>query len=379
MVALEAISYPMRQQGVRQTFNTPGLVLDLDALEHNIAYMARTMTAAGKRLRPHSKSHKCPKIALAQIAAGAAGVCCATLDEAEIMAANGVSGILLTSPITTPEKILRLMDLLRAAPDTQVVVDNVDNVRALSQAARMAEVSVPVLLDIEIGFGRTGVVDVDQAETVARAIDEKAELRFDGVQAYGGHLQHTADYHERLALSTQAHAFIEAIIKRLSTLGMPPPLVTGGGTGTHAIDSQSGPFTEIQAGSYIFMDADYERIAYRPGENWPFRNSLFVQTTVISANRTGMVTTDAGSKAFALNGEKPRIVTNGYERATYEYLGDEHGRVNLFDRTIAPVIGAKLECVPSHCDPTVALYDRYLCVRGDSLVDVWPILARGRR
>lgn len=379
MTVLRPITYPLNQQGTRQVLNTPCLALDVGALRDNIEYMAQVMAKAGCRLRPHSKSHKCPEIAKAQIAAGAVGVCCATLDEAETMAANGVFGILITSPVTTDEKVRRLIDLLGIAPDTQIVVDNPANARGIGAAARKAETSAPVLLDIEIGFGRTGVVDADQAVALAEAIRREPGLRYEGVQAYGGHLQHTAEYQRRLELTCEAHRFIEGIVAALSAIGMPPPLVTGGGTGTHAIDSAGGPFTEIQAGSYVFMDAEYETITYRPGERWPFKNSLFVQTSVISANRAGMVTTDAGSKAFALNGAMPRITSPELQGASYSYLGDEHGRITLPYGVTPPALGTKVECVPSHCDPTVALYDRYYCVQRDALVGVWPILARGRR
>ncbi len=180
MTALEPIRYQLGQKGSRRNVNTPNLLLDLDAFTHNVATMATTISQAGKRLRPHFKSHKCPRIASAQMAAGAVGICCATLDEAEIAVANGLAGILLTSPITSADKILRLTRLLQKAPETQVVVDNVENVQALAQAARAAGVVVPVLLDIEIGFGRTGVVDADQAQNLAGAIRVRARCATKG-------------------------------------------------------------------------------------------------------------------------------------------------------------------------------------------------------
>lgn len=374
-----AITYPLHRPDTRRTINTPGLVLDLDVLERNIAVMAERMRATGRLLRPHAKSHKCPEIAQAQIAAGAVGICCATLDEAEVMAAHALEGILITSPVTTPEKIERVTALLNAAPDTRIVVDHPDNAIALGEAVRRAGRKLGVLIDIEVGFGRTGVVDADAAEALARVIAEQEALRLDGVQAYGGHLQHTADYRERLALCTATHQFVAGIVARLAAIGMPPLIVSGGGTGTHDIDSTTGPFTELQAGSYVFMDAEYETIVYRENAGWPFGNALFVQTAVISTNAVGMVTTDAGVKAFALNGAPPRVVEPGLEAAQYSYLGDEHGRLSMAAGTTPPALGARVECVPSHCDPTVALYDRYHCVRGDMIVDIWPIAARGRR
>lgn len=376
---LAPIDYRFGESGSRREINTPALVLDLDAFERNIARMAQRMQSFDRKLRPHAKSHKCSRIAKAQIAAGAVGICCATLDEAEVMVANGVRAILITSPLTTDMKIARLAELVRQAPDTAVVVDNPDNASALARTARARGVLLPVLVDVELGFGRTGVLTVDDAEALARHIRGEEGLSYAGVQAYGGHLQHLASYEERLQTCRRAHGFIAEIVARLRSLGMPPALVTGGGTGTHAIDGPSGPFTEIQAGSYIFMDAEYQGIEYGDGKDWPFENALFVQTAVTSVNVPGTVTTDAGTKAFALNGPKPRVVTAGFVGAGYEYSGDEHGRLRLAAGMAAPRLGSRIECVIPHCDPTVAHYDAFHCVRGDALVDIWPIDARGRR
>lgn len=376
---LPPIDYGFGEPGSRHGLNTPSLVLDLDMLERNVARMAEIVRGRGRKLRPHAKSHKCSRIARMQLDAGAVGICCATLDEAETMAAAGITGILITSPVTTAIKIARLVDLARRVPDTMIVVDNPANVAALAEAAGQAGIVLPVLVDVELGFGRTGVLTSDAAETLARAIAAAPALRLAGVQAYGGHLQHTADHGERLKLSRRAHAFIGEVVDRLTSIGMPPEIVTGGGTGTHAIDSAEGPFTEIQAGSYVFMDAEYRDIVYEQGRDWPFGNSLFVQTAVISVNVAGSVTTDAGTKSFALNGPKPRIVTPGLTQASYDYSGDEHGRVKFGPGMTAPVLGERLECMVSHCDPTVVLYDAFHCVRGDVLVDIWPVDARGRR
>lgn len=376
---LPPLDYSFGEPGSRYKLNTPSLVLDLDALERNIARMAQIIRASGRKLRPHAKSHKCARIAKLQIDTGAVGICCATLDEAENMAANGIRGILITSPVTTAIKISRLIDLTRQAPDTMIVVDNPDNAKVLAEAARQGGIVLSVLVDVELGFGRTGILTVDAAEILARAIASCPSLRFAGVQAYGGHLQHTADYGERLKLSRRAHEFIREIIARLTSIGMPPAIVTGGGTGTHAIDSAEGPFTEIQAGSYVFMDAEYQDITYEDGNDWPFENALFVQTAVTSINVAGTATTDAGTKSFALNGPKPRIITRELSGATYEYSGDEHGRVRLGPGMTQPKLGARIECVIPHCDPTVVLYDAFHCVRKDVLVEIWPVDARGRR
>ena len=366
------------KSGSRYGLNTPALVLDLDAFERNLALMAAAIRESDLNLRPHAKSHKCVRIARAQIDAGAIGICCATLDEAEIMAAAGIPGILITSPLTTDAKISRLVDLARQGADVMIVVDHVSNVSALDRAARTAGIRLPVLVDVELGFGRTGVTTIDAAEALTHQIKTSQALTFNGLQAYGGHLQHIADYAKRLEKTQNAHHYIAEIINRLKEIGLTPRLVSGGGTGTAMIDGRAGSLMEIQAGSYIFMDGEYEAIAYGKGQVWPYECALFVQTAVISANHAGMVTTDAGTKAFAVNGPKPRIVTPGLENALYEYCGDEHGRVRLEPGSAVPRLGDRIECVVPHCDPTVILYDAFHCVRGDRLVDVWSIDARGR-
>ncbi len=379
MPTLPKIEYRFGEAGSRYRLNTPSLILDLDALERNISRMAETIRGFGRRLRPHAKSHKCIRIAESQIDAGAIGICCATLDEAEIMAAGGIKGILITSPLTTAIKIQRLVDIARQVPGTMVVVDDPENAATLARAAQEAGIVLSVLIDVELGFARTGVVSVDAAEALARVIAHEPSLRLAGIQAYGGHLQHTADYAERLELSRHAHRFVSEVVNRLTGIGMPPEIVTGGGTGTHDIDGREGPFTELQAGSYVFMDAEYRDITFENDRDWPFDNALFVQTAVTSTNGTGTVTTDAGTKAFAQNGPRPRISTPDFASAFYEYAGDEHGRLKGGPGMQLPRLGAVIECIVPHCDPTVALYDVFHCVREDRLVDIWRIDARGRR
>ena len=369
----------LRQSTSHCQLNTPALILDLDQLEQNIATMADFMHKSGRKLRPHAKSHKCIKIAEKQIQAGAAGMCCATLDEAEIMCAGGIRGIHITSPVTSALKIDRLVKLARQSPDLMIVVDHPQNVAALALATEKTGTSLNLVIDIELGFGRTGVISADAAEVLARAISSYKTLNYCGIQAYGGHLQHITDYQTRLQKTRQAHDYINEIIARLSAIDMAPAIVTGGGTGTHMIDAKEGPFTEIQAGSYIFMDAEYRDIECSAHQQWAFNHSLFVQTTIISKNHPDMASTDAGTKAFALNGPLPRIVTAGYQSLSYEYTGDEHGRIKTLDNNPLPAIGETIECVIPHCDPTVALYDNYHCIRQNQLVDIWPVDARGRR
>lgn len=373
------LAYPFGKPNSRFEINTPALVLDLDALERNIACMAKTMRAFGRNLRPHAKSHKCSRIGKMQIDAGALGVCCATLDEAEVMAAAGLPGIAITSPITARSKHPRLMEVLAQAPDTLIVVDNSENVDVLSQAATSANLTLSILIDLDLGFGRTGVSTMEALHSVAERVLTAKNLKFAGLQAYAGHLQHLPEYEFRLRKTREASNFVVSAIEYFHANNIVVPLITGGGTGTHTIDGRSGPFTEIQAGSYVFMDAEYNAIAYEANESWPFEVSLFVQTAVVSSNVPTLVTVDAGTKAFALNGPKPLVTTRSLSGSTYDFAGDEHGWIILAVGSEQPKIGDRLEFIASHCDPTVALYDMYHCVRGNVLVDLWPIDARGRR
>lgn len=368
----------IEQAGSRYQLNTPALILDLDKLEHNIALMADFVANNNRKLRPHAKSHKSIKIAETQIKAGAVGVCCATLDEAEIMSAGGITGILITSPVTSAVKIRRLIALAAQAPDMMIVADNPQNIAALAQAAKPANITLNLLIDVELGFGRTGVTSANAAVELAQIIAAYSNLKFCGIQAYGGHLQHMPDYATRVGHSREAHRYIADIITHLAAINMAPEIVTGGGTGTHIIDIKEGPFTEIQAGSYIFMDAEYHDIDYTDQQPWVFHHALFVQTAIISKNHSDMASTDAGTKAFALNGPLPRIATERYQSLHYEYAGDEHGRIRASHNEILPMIGETIECIIPHCDPTVVLYDFYHCVRQDRLVDIWQVDARGR-
>ncbi|MDC7787916.1 DSD1 family PLP-dependent enzyme [Rhodoplanes sp. TEM] len=365
--------------GSRERIDTPALVLDLDAFEHNVALMAETCRRAGVGLRPHAKTHKCSTIARRQIEAGALGIGCATIDEAEVMVAAGLPGVLITSPLVTDGKIARLMQLVSQGGDVMVVADHPQNVAALDAAATAAGATLRVLVDLDLGHHRTGVAGVAEGVRLAREIASWRALRFAGVQAYGGHLQHIADHAERLAATRAADGRVADLVRELTAADLAPAIVTGAGTGTHRMNASGSPFTELQAGSYIVMDAEYGGIEYAPGEAWPFRPALFVAVAVTSANVPGSVTTDGGTKAFALNGPRPRVASGPLAGAPYEFSGDEHGRIALPDGRAAPALGTVLECTVPHVDPTIAHYDAIHCVRGDRLVEVWPVDARGRR
>lgn len=369
--------------GSRARLATPALCIDVDAMTRNIAAMAEFCRRAGVALRPHAKTHKSLAVARAQIEAGAVGLCCATLGEAEVMAAGGVGGVHITSPVVAAGKIERLMALNQPARDLSVVADDPDNVARLAAAAEAAGRTLAVVVDLDIGHHRTGVVGVAAAVALAGRIAAAPGLAFRGVQAYQGHLQHIADLDTRRRRAAAGLRQLAETLAALREAGLAAQMVTGAGTGTHAVETAGGLFTEIQAGSYVFMDVDYGRVALRDDEAKPFAPALLVQTTVISANappsnRAVTATTDAGLKAFATDGPDPVILRGAPEAATYGFAGDEHGRVTVPLPGARPAVGDVLEVFTPHCDPTVNLYDRYHCLSGDRLVDIWPVDARGR-
>lgn len=373
------------EPGSRARLQTPALVLDLNTLDANIAAMLDWTKKQGLRLRPHAKTHKSIEIAKRLLHAGAVGACCATLGEAEELAGNGVFGVLITSPVVQSAKIRRLLELNAEAEGLAVVVDDPANVAMLAAAAlaRMkaggGAKPLTVFVDIDVGSKRTGVPSAQQATALAREIEAAEALVFGGVQGYAGHLQHVVDFKERQAGVKAVAEQLRQVRAELEKAGIKPPLMTGGGTGTHALEAGAGALGELQAGSFTVMDVDYDRVHLREDGSRPFRDALFVATTVVSAQHEGMATTDAGLKAFATDGFPPTIARGAPAGSVYGWAGDEHGRVTLPPGAAPLKIGDMLECVTPHCDPTVNLYDCYHVCRGDMLVDVWPVDARGKR
>jgi D-serine deaminase-like pyridoxal phosphate-dependent protein len=361
----------------RGRLSTPCLLLDIDALERNIAAMARHAKAMGLKLRPHTKGGKSIEIAKRQVAAGAVGVCCSTLGEAEVMAGGGIEGVLITSPVVTPPMIERLIALNATSKDLMVVVDNPANVEALAAAARQAKKLLGVIVEFDVGQGRTGTTSVEAAAALAGQVKASPHLFFVGIQAYYGHLQHVANYGERKNAAEIQMERVRDLLARLQSDGLDCRVVTGGGTGTFDIDPAGRVYTELQPGSYPFMDREYVEIPLGAGPT-PFEAALFVQASVVSANRTGFAVVNAGTKSFATEGGMPRVLAPKLAGAKYRLMGDEHGGIDYDSDSGALKVGDLVEFLVPHCDPTINLYDRYHVVRGDSVVDIWPVDARGR-
>lgn len=351
----------------RADLPTPALILDRAAMDRNIAAMAGFAAARGLALRPHAKTHKSADIARRQIAAGATGICCAKLGEAEALAAEGIADIHLTSPVVRPDAIARLVALNdRIALSS--VADHPENIAAL---ARAATGPLTVFIDVDPGAHRTGVASPEAALALAEAIVAAPNLRLGGVQFYCGSQQHIERWADRFAAVESLTAYLTTVIDGLKAAGHSIPIVTGSGTGTFAIDAQLGVLTELQCGSYIFLDREYEDCELSGGAAPEFERALFLDSTVISANHTTHVTLDAGLKAMATDAGPPRPIWPG---ATYRFTGDEHGA--LIADTL-PGLGERVTLQPPHCDPTVNLHDAYRIIEGDHVVDRWIVHARG--
>ncbi|HEV2579043.1 MAG TPA: DSD1 family PLP-dependent enzyme [Acidobacteriaceae bacterium] len=375
-------SHLIGREGGRRDLNTPVLVVDLDALERNITTMAQWAAKQGLALRPHTKTHKSVEIARLQRNAGAIGFCCAKLGEAEAMADGGIrDGLLLTSPVVSVPAIHRLIDLNIRTNGLMCVVDHPANAKALAGAARASGKPLRVLIDIDPGIHRTGVASPEAAVHLFHEIASHPSLVYSGVQFYCGREQHVESFAERRSVIQQKSEYLRTVIEALKHAGGSPSVITGAGTGTHRIDAELGTLTELQVGSYIFMDSQYadcDLTGNPSGDKTPpFEFALMVDVRIISANSPGMRTVDAGYKALATDGGIPRVLAGMPPETEYQFMGDEHGAL-LSNADPLPGIGDRVILTAPHCDPTVNLYDFYHVVRGDTLVAIWRVDARGR-
>ena len=367
---------PPAQPGMREEeIDTPALVIDLDAFEYNLDHMAALLAPTGAKLRAHAKTHKSPVIALQQIARGAVGQCVQKVAEAEILAWGGVKDILVSNEVVGAAKLARLVALARIAK-VAVCVDDPAQVVAIEAAAEAAGARISVLVEIDIGAARCGVPPGPEAVALAKQIAASKHLIFGGLQAYQGSAQHRRGVEERRKLIDLAIDGSRRTVEQLRQQGLDCPIVGGGGTGTFEIEAASGVYTEIQAGSYAFMDADYARNLDEGGAPVStFRHSLFVLATVMSAPRHGLAVLDAGHKAVSIDSGMPTLWQHPDIR--YVSASDEHGKLEYGPETSAVKLGEKLRLVPGHCDPTVDRFDWYVGVRGGRVECLWPVAARG--
>jgi 3-hydroxy-D-aspartate aldolase len=359
---------------------TPALVIDRAALLHNLRTMQAACDAGGVRLRAHGKMHKCSTLARLQVETGAVGLCCQTVGEAESFARAGVADLLVSAPLA-PWAPLRLATLAReTGARIAATCDSEAQIARLGVAALASGVELGCVIDVNIGMHRVGCTTKEAPRLAALAVATQG-LRYEGVQAYFGHLQHLEG---RTAANAAGTAKLAALVETLRGAGLTPAQVTGGGTGTYALDIAAGVFTELQCGSYAVMDAEYADCGAPAGE-WPFRPALFIAASAVSAKHKTHVTIDVGLKASSFD-VPPRIIAGAAPGSQWRSLGDEHGAivhpsartgdVEKVDPDDAPREGDIVWLQPGHCDPTINLYDAFLVVDDEGRTERWPIDAR---
>ena len=367
-------SYPPATIGLTLAeVDTPALVLDLDVFEANLNRLGDSLQGRKVRVRPHAKSHKCPQIAMRQIALGAVGVCCQKVSEAEAMIEGGVGDVLIANEVVGAAKLRRLAALAKQGR-VAVCADDAGNIADLDAAAAEYGVKLDVLVEINVGANRCGVEPGEPALALARLIAASPNLRFGGLQAYHGTAQHLRTVGERRSAIEAAVERVKQTRALLEAEGIGCPKVTGAGTGTYLFEAASSVYDELQPGSYIFMDADYARNDWTESGFPRFEHSLFVWTTVMSRTTPARAIVDAGLKASSIDSGMPRIAAGG--PAQFVKASDEHGVIEL-NGAAGYNVGDKLKLIPGHCDPTVNLYDHFICIRGDRVEAIWPITARG--
>lgn len=370
------VSRPPAEIGMSlDAVDTPALLIDLDAFERNLRRLSREVAQLPVKLRPHAKTHKCPVIALRQISAGAVGVCCQKVSEAEVLVYGGINNVLVSNEIVGAPKIARLVALAKQAW-VAVCADDAGNVKQLSDAASTFGVRLPVLVEVNVGADRCGVEPGEPVLDLARQIAGSPGLRFAGLQAYHGPAQHIREHTKRKEAIDAALEKVGMTVQLLKRHGLTCELVSGAGTGTYAFEAASGIYNELQAGSYIFMDADYGRNLRPDGtQGGEFEHSLFVLATIMSHPVKERAVLDAGLKALSMDSGMPTVA----DMPDVEYIraADEHGKLTIHDPQRTLEIGQKIRLIAGHCDPTVNLYDWFVGYRQNRVEAIWPIAARG--
>ncbi len=357
---------------------TPCLVLDLDALERNITKMGDIAREMGVRHRVHGKMHKSVDVAnLQERLGGSCGICCQKVSEAEAFARGGIKDILVSNQVRDPAKIDRLARLPKLGARTIVCIDDIANVADLSAAAQTHGTTIECLVEIDCGAGRCGVTTTPAVVAIAKAVEAAPGLKFSGLQAYQGAMQHLDKYEDRKAKIDIAVAMVKDAVDALKAEGLTCDIVGGAGTGSYYFEGRSGVFNELQCGSYAFMDADYGRILDKDGhriDQGEWENALFILTSVMSHVKPDKAICDAGLKAQSVDSGLP--VVFGRADVKYAKCSDEHGVIE--DPSGALKVNDKLRLVPGHCDPTCNVHDWYVGVRNGKVEALWPVTARGK-
>jgi 3-hydroxy-D-aspartate aldolase len=373
---------PPAEKGMKLVeIDTPALIIDLDAFERNLVRMAKALKDTPVRLRAHAKTHKSPLITKLQMEHGAVGACCQKVSEAEILVRGGVPNVLVSNQVIGAQKLTRLAALAKEADWIGLCIDSELGISQAAQAASDAGIVLNALVEIDVGAGRCGVPPGQPVVELAIMISDNPHLNFSGLQAYHGSAQHIRDHGERKAAIDGTIEMTRSTVELLKENGLECAIVGGAGTGTFEMEAGSGIYTELQAGSYIFMDADYARNKAEGGAPFTtFEHSLFVLASVMSCPGEKKSVVDAGHKALSIDSGMPEPFD--LAGLSYSRPSDEHGILSIEGSNKPPALGEKTLLIPGHCDPTVNLHDWYICVRGlhseDAIVeDIWPVAARG--
>ncbi|MEA5038451.1 MAG: DSD1 family PLP-dependent enzyme [Clostridiaceae bacterium] len=347
-----------------EQLETPALLVDLDALERNQRRMMQLLAPLGIALRPHYKSHKCTAIAHMQIAAGAKGITCAKLSEAEDLILSGIEDVLIANQLTEPS-ILSRAAYLAGCCRLSVCVDRMENIEQLEKAAACAGSVIHCLVEYEVGMNRCGVSTPEAAVMLAKRILRSPHLEFMGIQAYAGQLSHEVNQEVRAAEAAQIEERLRVLLLALEKEGIRTPEVSGASTGTAELRKAGTVYTEVQAGSYLFMDEAYKKLKLG------FENALFMLSTVVSSDEGKMIC-DAGLKSFGVDQGNP--VFEDYPDVPAE-MSEEHCAIYCANDAFP---GQKRRLIPGHCCTTVNLHDMLYFVRGDKVVDRVPVTSRGK-
>jgi D-serine deaminase-like pyridoxal phosphate-dependent protein len=368
----------MQEDVSKWELDTPSLCVDLDALENNIAKMQSTTSQNGIASRPHAKTHKCPTIAHMQLDSGSVGICAAKISEAEAMYQHGINEILMTTTNVTTTKIRRAMTLRQSCQEFIQATDSPSNARLLSEAAQAMGIVADVVVDVDPGGHRTGITAGTPALELAQLIDQLPGLRLRGLLCYDGGSQHVKGFEKRKNQTLERLVAATNTYEQFQASGLTTEIFSGGGTGTYNIDHQTRGLTDIQVGSYVFMDAQYLGIG---GEDniehfTDFEPALTILTTVLNDQYAGRCTTDAGAKACTIN--RPWAIIKGESGISYSSGSDEFGTVRYEENASRTYkVAEKIELIVSHCDPVVNLYDHMYAIRNNQVEAIWPIAARG--
>jgi len=367
------------------TLNTPSLLIDKSVLLKNIKTMSDYTIKNKINLRPHAKSHKISEIAKMQIKHGAIGICVATLYEAEVMSKNNIENILITTPITNLNSENKLCKLIKSSKNIMLIIDSIYGLKFLEKIAIKIKKKINILVDCDImGIGtnkirRTGAKSIKEIVNLASNININEHLNYLGITAYAGDIQHINNYEERKIETTIRHNYLNKIINKLKKENLSPQIISGGGTGSYDIDTKSKLFTELQTGSYIFNDVEYDNVnTYKSNTN-PFKSGLFIASSIISIIDDYNYIVDAGLKAFSTDSKYlPKPMGSLPKNSKYTFMGDEHGKITLPRKSNKKLnYGEIIIIQPSHCDPTVNLYDKCYLIEKDKISKYWFVDARG--